>query len=437
MIQRFIQEVREYYQRPTKAIYLIETTLFGNEYQFVKECLDSGVVSTIGKEVERLEQAAIQQTGAKYAVATSSGTAALHLGLLALGVQSNDWVLTTPFSFVATANAIAHAGASPLFLDIDRNTLGLSPDSLEQFLGEEVHIDNDGLSIHRLSQRRIAACLPVHVFGHPAHLPEIVSLCNQYNIPVLEDAAEGLGSTRDGRSVGTIGKAGVLSFNGNKIITTGGGGMLLTSDQDVYQFVCSRASQRPEDGLVGDSAVSKSLGYGAITYSPKPDIPRNNPIASALNYKRSENNETARTSQARNPKLRSLISSSISYNYQMPALNAALGLAQWEYLEKRIQQKRTLAHWYQLLFAQSEIKVLDEPADVYSNYWLNALLFPERGSRDQFVQEARKAGIEARPAWTLLSRYPAFYQPYSMPLPNAQWAESCLANVPSTILAHA
>ncbi|MEM8969914.1 MAG: DegT/DnrJ/EryC1/StrS family aminotransferase, partial [Bacteroidota bacterium] len=366
MIQQFIRELREYYQRPSEAIYLIETTMFGNEYQFVKECLHSGKVSTIGTEVERLEQAIIQRTGAKYAVATSSGTAALHLGLLALGVKSNDWVITTPFTFVATANAIVHSGASPMFLDIDRRTLGLSPEVLAEFLAKETYFDNSGQCIHTVSKRRIAACLPVHVFGHPTHMTKIVQVCNQHGIPVLEDSAEGLGSTRNGQSVGTHGKAGVLSFNGNKIVTTGGGGALFTSDLEVYQSVRSTASSTLSYSLLLSYPEDKPLGYGLTANLPKLETPGYSVSATPTSYKIPGSNAIASVSQARNSGLKPFIGSSVGYNYRMPALNAALGLAQWEHLDQRIQKKRNLAHWYQSLFANSEVKVLDEPTDCFS-----------------------------------------------------------------------
>ncbi|MEO0331803.1 MAG: DegT/DnrJ/EryC1/StrS family aminotransferase [Bacteroidota bacterium] len=437
MIKQFIRKLREYYQRPSEAIYLIETAMFGNEYQFVKECLHSGKVSTIGTEVERLEQAIIQHTGAKYAIATSSGTAALHLGLLALGVKPNDWVLTTPFTFVATANAIVHSGASPMFLDIDRHTLGLSPEVLAEFLANETYIDNSGQCVHTVSKRRITVCLPVHVFGHPAHMTEIVQVCNQYGITVLEDSAEGLGSTRNNQPVGTNGKAGVLSFNGNKIVTTGGGGALLTSDLEVYQSVRSTASSTLIYSLLSSSAEDKPLEYGLNANLPKLETPGYSVSAAPTSYKTPGSNAIASVSQAQNSRLKAFVGSSVGYNYRMPALNAALGLAQWEHLDQRIQKKRDLAYWYQSLFANSEVKVLDEPTDCFSNFWLNALIFPERNSRDQFVLDSTKAGIESRPVWTLLSRYPSFTNSYQMPLPNARWAESCMANIPSTIFPHA
>ncbi|MGB3588705.1 MAG: DegT/DnrJ/EryC1/StrS family aminotransferase [Tunicatimonas sp.] len=381
MVNRFIQEVRQHYRRPSESIYLIETAMFGNERQFINNCLNSRKVSTIGEEVEQFERAVASRLGVKYALATSSGTAALHLGLMALGVRSQEWVLTSPFTFIATSNAILQAGSQPLFIDIDRTTLGLCPAALEEFLTKETEVDSSGNCYHRASRRRIAACLPIHVFGHPANLPAIVQLCQQYNIPVLEDAAEGLGSSISGQSVGTFGSAGVLSFNGNKIITSGGGGMLLTNDETIYQKAFRRANQ----------------------------------------LKSSMNNEVKE----------------VSYNYRMPALNAALGLAQWQHLDQCVQQKRKLYNWYADLFGEFKVQVMQEPPQSYSNYWLQAIVFPDQQQSDIFVRKTNEAGIETRAAWKSLHRYPLFNHRFHCSLPHAEWAESCLANIPSTIVPNA
>ncbi|WKN42825.1 DegT/DnrJ/EryC1/StrS family aminotransferase [Tunicatimonas pelagia] len=378
MVTQFIQEVRRHYQRPSGAIYLIETAMFGNEHEFINNCLDSRKVSTIGEEVGQFEETIARRLGVKYALATSSGTAALHLGLMAIGVKSRDWVLTSPFTFIATSNAILQAGGQPLFIDIERATLGLSPTKLEEFLVRETYSNSSGHCYHRASERRIAACLPIHVFGHPANLPEIDKLCRRYNIPVLEDAAEGLGSSVCGQSVGTFGDVGVVSFNGNKIITSGGGGMLLTDDESIYRKAFRRANQ----------------------------------------LKSSVNNDVVE----------------VNYNYRMPALNAALGLAQWQHLDQGIQQKRTLYNWYSNLFSESSIEVIKEPSESYSNYWLQAIVFSDQQQRDSFVEKTNEAGIETRAAWKLLHRYPLFNHRFHTPLPNAEWAESCIANIPSTIM---
>lgn len=380
MIKKFIQEVREYYQRPQGTIYLIETAMYGNEYQFIKECLDSGKVSTIGEEVTILEEAIAQRVGTTYAIATSSGTAALHLGLMINGVQPGDFVLTQPFTFIATVNAILHTGAKPLFTDIDRETLGLDPEALREFLHLETEVRDDGKCYHIKTGQRIAACVPVHAFGHPARIPEITNICTTYHIPVVEDAAEGLGSTRQEQSVGTFGQVGIFSFNGNKIVTSGGGGMLVTQDVTLAQKAEFIAMQS-----VGERSAGATL---------------------------------------------------VGYNYRMPALNAALGLAQWQHLDESIRRKHQIRDWYQSLLDKEDVALFQQPANTFSNYWLQTLIFPDKVSRDTFVAETNADGIKTRAAWPLLHRQPLFSGPYHAALPNAQWAEDHLANVPSTIKIH-
>jgi len=380
MVNQFIWEVRRRFQRPEGKIYLIETTMFGNEQQYINRCLQTAKVSTIGEEVTQLENEVAKRVGTQFAVATSSGTAALHLGLMVCGVRTDDLVITQPFTFIATANAIQHAGAQPAFVDINRSTLGLCPEALKSFLEAETKMVQ-GYCIHRQSGKRIAACMPVHTYGHPARMPEIVNICQLHNIRVVEDAAEGLGSTLDEKSVGTIGDIGVFSFNGNKIVTSGGGGMLVTNDERWFTKALAIATQ------------SK------------------NHITSA--------------------------SSLVGYNYRMPALNAALGLAQWERLDHNIQQKRALTHWYKDLFSNSEVEIFTESPGVYSNYWLQTSIFPTQEQRDDFVEQTNAARIETRAAWCSLHRYPRFKDCFRGPLPNSEWAADCLANLPSTIIPHA
>jgi dTDP-4-amino-4,6-dideoxygalactose transaminase len=354
--------------------------MFGNEQQYINRCLQTAKVSTIGGEVSQLEQMVAERLGVNFALATSSGTAALHLGLMVCDVQAGDIVITQPFTFIATANAIQHAGAQPVFVDIDRSTLGLCPVALENYLEAETNMVQ-GHCIHRQSGKRISACMPVHTFGHPARMSEIVRICQQYNIKVVEDAAEGLGSTLKGKSVGTFGDIGVFSFNGNKIVTSGGGGMLITNNERQFNQARVIATQ------------SKNQ----------------------INSK----------------------STLVGYNYCMPAINAALGLAQWERLDHNIQQKRALTTWYKAVFANSEVKIFTESPGVYSNYWLQTGIFPSRLQRDSFVRLTNAAHVETRVAWSSLHRHPRFKVCYCGPLPNSEWAEDCLANFPSTIIPHA
>ena len=375
----FVQLVRAYYRRPAEAIHLIETPIFGNEYKYIKECLDSKRVSTSGTLTDTFEQKIVHYSGSAYAVATVSGTSALHLALLATGVQPGDWVITQPFTYVATANAIRYVGAHPLFVDIDGDTLGLSPHILLDFLKEWADINDQGKCIHRPTQRRIAACLPVHTFGHPARIDAIVSVSNRYGIPVIEDAAEGLGSRYQNQQVGTFGKAGVFSFNGNKIVTSGGGGAVVTDDAEVAARVQHLATQ------------AKVTDHFRYTYD------------------------------------------AVGYNYRMPSLNAALGIAQWENIDQILTEKRRLAEAYRSFFQDSEETLITSPEGTASNYWLNALLFDDIAERDDFLQYTNQQQVYTRAAWTLLHRLPMFASECHGPVPQAEKIEKRLVNLPSSI----
>lgn len=381
MVKEFIQQVRSHYQRPRGEIHLIETAMYGNEGQFINSCLESGKVSTVGETVEDFEAAVIQRVGAQYGLATNSGTAALHLSLIVCDVKPGDLVITQPFTFIATTNAILHAGARPIFIDIDTETLGLSPESLTEFLTEESSIDDNGNCLHLKSGSRISACIPVHTFGHPAHISEIVAICRKFGVRVIEDAAEGLGSSLQGKSVGTFGDVGVFSFNGNKIVTSGGGGMLITNDNSLYTQAKAISNQ-------SKSQMNMSCHH-------------------------------------------------VGYNYRMPALNASLGLAQWQYLDQSIRQKRELTSWYQSILNHHDVKIMTEPEGAFSNYWMQAGIFPRREMRDNFVERTNAEGIETRKAWPLLSNHSLFKNPYLASFPNATWAESRIANFPSTVIPHA
>lgn len=378
-MKEFVRFVRQYYQRPEGAVHLIETPIFGNEYKYIKECLDSHQVSTAGTLTDTFEHRITDYTGSTYAVATVSGTSALHLALLAVGVQPDDWVITQPFTFVATANAIRYTGAHPLFVDIDEDTLGLSPAKLSEFLKKNTESNDEGRCVHRATGRRIAACLPVHTFGHPARISEIVAISKHYRIPVVEDAAEGLGSRCRGKLVGTFGQVGVLSFNGNKIVTSGGGGAVLTNDSGLAKRVRHLANQ------------AKVTERFRATYD------------------------------------------AVGFNYRMPALNAALGLAQWEHIELVLREKKRLCEAYQAFFAPRSETLLIAPADTTSNYWLNALRFASEAERDKFVRYTNQRAIYSRPAWTLLHRLPMFASEHHGNLAQAEWTEQHVANLPSSI----
>ncbi|WPP52639.1 LegC family aminotransferase [Catalinimonas niigatensis] len=380
MLSAFVQFVRDYYQKPTGEIPLHEAQLGEAEQQALRFCLDSGVVSTVGSLVEDFEQQIAEKTGCAYAVATNSGTAALHLALMGLGVQANDLVITQPFCFVASCNAIRYCGADPLFVDIDRQSLGLSAQALAEFLRREAEVREDGHCYHLASRRRISLCLPVCTFGHVPELDKIQAICRQYQLTMLVDAAEALGSSYQGKPASCWGDAAILSFNGNKIVTSGGGGMLLTQNEAVAQQAHHLSVQ------------ARQLRGNRLTYD------------------------------------------AVGYNYRMPNLNAALGLAQLEKLEEKTQQLRRLAEAYQTFFSNYGITMAVEPEQAASNYWLNAVIFPDWHSRDTFVHETNVAGILTRPAWTLMSHLPMYQHCIKTFLPNAKWAEQHLALLPSFIV---
>ena len=227
MISSLINFIRDYYR--TKDFIPLHAPRFqGNEKKYVTDTIDSTFVSSVGKYVDQFEKEIANYTGSPRAVATVNGTAGLHISLLLTGVKSNELVITQPLTFVATCNAISYIGAQPVFIDVDRDTLGLSPTALEEWLNENAFVDDDGICRHVISEKVIRACVPMHTFGHPVKLSELIKVCNQWNIKLIEDAAESLGSLYKGKHTGTFGEFGVLSFNGNKIITTGGGGMILS-----------------------------------------------------------------------------------------------------------------------------------------------------------------------------------------------------------------
>lgn len=336
-----------------KNIALHEPVFKGNEKAYVAETIDSTFVSSVGEFVNRFESMLCSATGARYAVATVNGTSALHIALLLAGVKRDDLVLTQSLTFVATANAICYCGAEPLFIDIDRDTLGLSPSKLNSYL-EVNSIKKNGECIHKNSGRRISACVPMHTFGHPCRIDEIVKICSEYNIPVVEDAAESLGSFYKEKSAGTFGATGVLSFNGNKIVTCGGGGAIITDDEEI-------------------AVLAKHM-----------------------------------TTTAKKPHKYEFFHDMTGYNYRMPNLNAALGCAQLERLEDFVSDKRQLAGIYMDYFKTTEFIFVSEPDDSRSNYWLCSVLMPDRQKRDSFLDAAQSSGIMVRPAWEPMHTLPMY-----------------------------
>ncbi|WP_320113077.1 LegC family aminotransferase [Draconibacterium orientale] len=371
--------IRCNFNTPDDFIPLHAPTFGGNEKKYLNECIDSTFVSSVGKFVDRFEEGVAKYTGANKAVVCVNGTNALHLALLLAGVESNDEVLSQALTFIATANAISYCGAKPVFVDVDKDTLGLSPQKLEAWLKQNVKIENQ-FAINKTTGKKIKACVPMHTFGHPCKIDEIVEVCEKYHIPVIEDAAESLGSYFRGKQTGTFGKIGVISFNGNKIMTTGGGGMLLFNDDRL-------------------AAKAKHL-----------------------------------TTQAKVPHKWDFSHDNIGYNYRMPNINAALGLAQLEQIDGFLTSKRKLAKNYSNAFNKLDIQFVIEPANSQSNYWLNAILLNDRNERDQFLKYTNEQGVMTRPVWELMNRLPMFSDAQCGDLSNSEWIADRLVNIPSSVI---
>lgn len=357
---------------------LHEPRFVGNERKYVIDAIDSTFVSSIGKYVDQFESQMREITGAKFAVATVNGTAALHMAVLLAGVKPGEEVLTQPLTFVATANAIAYSGATPVFIDVDMDSLGMSPQKLSEFLSEFAEVRNNGC-YNRKTGRKIAGCIPMHTFGMPMRITEIVSICSKYHIPVIEDAAESIGSYYEGKHTGTFGLLGIFSFNGNKTVTSGGGGAIITDD--------------PELG-----ALAKHL-----------------------------------TTTAKLPHKWEYVHDAIGYNYRMPNLNAALAVAQLECLSRFIQNKRDLAHLYQTFFSARGVSFVTEIEGALANYWLMTILLKDKDERDAFLSAADKENVMIRPAWRLINKLWMYRDSQCGNIENAMWLENRIVNIPSSV----
>jgi len=374
-IIKFIQEI----YNTTEFIPLHEPHFRGNEKKYLNDCIDSTFVSSVGKYVDKFEEVIADYTKAKKTIVTVNGTNALHVSLAEVGVKPGDEVITQPLTFIATVNAIAYLGANPVFIDVDRDTMGLSPLKLEEWLSENT-IKNDQGTINKHTKKPIKAVVPMHTFGHPCRIEEIVSVCEKYHIPVIEDAAESMGSLYKGKHTGTFGKLGILSFNGNKIITTGGGGMILTNDDEVGNRL-------------------KHI-----------------------------------TTQAKIPHRWEYIHDFVGYNYRMPNINAALGVAQMENLELFVENKRALAQKYAKYFESVGIDFFTEPVNCRSNYWLNAILLKNKTERDKFLEYTNDNGIMTRPIWELINRLEMFKDCQVGNIENAEWLADRVVNIPSSVI---
>ncbi|WP_027359253.1 LegC family aminotransferase [Desulforegula conservatrix] len=361
-----------------KSIALHEPVFKGNEKAYVAETIDSTFVSSVGEFVTRFESMLCEATGAKYAVATVNGTSALHSALLLSGVKNGDLVITQSLTFVATANAIAYCGAEPLFIDIDEDALGLSSSALLIFL-EENTTTKDGQCFHNDSGRKISACVPMHTFGHPCRIDEIVNICSEYFIPVIEDAAEALGSFYKEKSAGTFGSMGVLSFNGNKIVTCGGGGAIITDDENI-------------------AVLAKHM-----------------------------------TTTAKKPHKYEFFHDMTGFNYRMPNLNAALGCAQLEKLSDFVLNKRQLAEIYMDFFKGSGFSFIREPENSRSNYWLCSVLVSDKNIRNAFLDFAHESGVMVRPVWEPMHTLPMYGKCPRGNLPITEKIAARLINLPSGV----
>jgi len=352
----------------------------GKEKEYLAQCIDSTFVSYVGEFVNKFEAITAQFTGAKYAVAVVNGTAGLQIALQVTGVQHGDEVITQPLTFVATANAICHTGATPVFVDVDKDTLGMSPEKLEDWLKKNTFFDNKkNAVINKITGKRISAIVPVYIFGHLIRIHEIIQVAEKYHLTVVEDSTEALGSFINGKHAGLFGELGILSYNGNKTITTGGGGMIITNNEKLAQRV-------------------KHI-----------------------------------TTTAKIPHPYEYVHDEIGYNYRLPNINAAVGYAQMEYIHTILENKKETALLYKNFFANSEIEYINGMENTNPNYWLNAILLKDRKHRDEFLEYSNANGVITRAAWRLMNKLPMYQQCQAGDISNAEWLDDRIVNIPSSV----
>ena len=377
MFQKIVDYIKELYGQD--FVPLSVPQFIGNEKKYLNECIDTTFVSSVGKFVDRFEEDMAAYTGAKRAVVCVSGTNALHMAMMMAGVERDDEVLTQALTFIATCNAISYIGACPVFIDVDKQTMGLSPDAVKAWLVSHAEVKN-GQCYNKQTGRRVKSCVPMHTFGHPVRIEELAAICAEWHIELVEDAAESIGSRYKGKHTGLFGKVGVLSFNGNKTITTGGGGMLLFNDEEL-------------------GAQAKHL-----------------------------------TTQAKIPHRWEFRHDHIGYNYRMPNINAALGCAQLEHLDEYVADKRATAAAYADYFKQvDDIQFFTEPEYCFSNYWLNAVILKDRESQQAFLQYTNDHDVMTRPIWELMSRLPMFEHCQHDDLVNTIFFADRVVNIPSSV----
>lgn len=378
--REFTDFVREVFAQKEGMIILHDPRFIGNERKYLMDAMDSNFVSSVGEYVNRFEQAICDYTGSKFAVAAVNGTSALHICLLLAGVRPEEEVITQPVSFIATCNAISYTGAKPVFVDVDKRTMGMSAEKLEDFLRENARKGVDGYTYNNKTGKRFAAVVPMHTFGHPCDLDGLSEVCERYNIALVEDAAESIGSFYKGKHTGLFGKLAALSFNGNKVITTGGGGMILTQDEKLAK-------------------LAKHI-----------------------------------TTTAKVPHRWEYNHDYTAYNYRLTNLAAALGLGQIEQCDFFIEQKRKLTDKYKAFLADKDVEFFTEPENCRSNYWLNAVILKDREERDAFLTYTNDNGIMTRPIWVLNNKLDMYKGCQCGDLSNAQWLEDRVVNIPSTVI---
>ena len=379
MYNNLISFIRRTFKESEAFIPLHEPRFFGNEKKYLLDAVDSTFVSSVGAYVDKFEDMMCKITGAKHAIALVNGTNALHLSLLLAGVEKDDEVLVQSLTFIATANAISYCNATPHFVDVDKETLGLSPSLLKGYLDEIAEM-RDGRCFNKKTGKRISACVPMHTFGFPLYIDQLVDLCDEYNIPVVEDAAESLGSYYKEKHTGAFGLLGVFSFNGNKIVTAGGGGCIITDDE--------------------------SIAIKAKHLSTQAKIPHK------WEYKHDE----------------------VGYNYRMPNLNAALACAQLEKLDLYVENKRELSDlYYEFLKENKFLELLRETKNARANYWLNAVVLKDKVERDNFLIFTNENGVMTRPIWGLMNKLEMFKDCPHADLSNAEWLEDRVVNITSSV----
>jgi len=377
MFQETVDFVQDMF-KTKEFIPLHEPRFLGNEKKYLNECIDSTFVSSVGKFVDEFEKIIAKYTGSKYAVATSNGTSALHISLLLVGVKAEDEVITQALTFIATCNAIDYCNAKPIFIDVDKDTMGLSPTSLEVFLKENTS-QQDGQCVNNTTGKVIRACIPMHTFGHACKIDEITDICKTHNIALVEDAAESLGSYYKNKHTGTFGKVSAISFNGNKIITSGGGGCIITNDE----------------------VLAKKAKHITTT--------------------------------AKVPHKWEYTHDMIAYNYRMPNLNAALLVAQLENLDMYLENKRELSEKYKAFFETQAFDFVQAPKDSQSNHWLHAVILKDKNQRNAFLEFTNAKGVMTRPIWTLMNKLEMFKDAQCSDLTNSEWLNDRVVNIPSSV----